>query len=143
MNDKTESKREQREPTGLEIMAVYKWHTQGHTADEIAKCTRIPLKVVQQIIANVNDEHEDSRPLDDNERQLLTHVMRFGADGYPVQKIGNRWHWQDAHGVPGAPTTWKTKREAVEAFERFVNTLMDRQARARDAERRALGEVCH
>ena len=70
-------------------------------------------------------------PLSANERELFAHVTMFGSAGYPVQKLGRRWIVADAFGVKGPPTVFRTKREATEQFERWLD-----QARARLAEER-------
>ena len=62
------------------------------------------------------------------ERRLHQHVTMFGSAGYPIRKVGRSWHWEDSFGVPGAPTVYKTKREAVAAFERFLDILCDKAA---------------
>lgn len=70
------------------------------------------------------------RGLSEDERALLTHLSRFGSDGYPVVKLISRrgWVWEDWRSVRGAPTVYKTKREAVAAFERFYAVLRDAAA---------------
>ena len=65
------------------------------------------------------------RGITEDERALLDHVSMFGSSGYPVQKMGRSWHWTDWRSVKGPPTTYKTKREAVAAFERFYDVLLD------------------
>lgn len=65
------------------------------------------------------------RGITEDERALLTHISMWGSSGYPVQKVGRSWHWRDWRSVKGAPTVYKTKREAVEAFERFRDILRD------------------
>ncbi len=65
------------------------------------------------------------RGITEDERALLTHVMRWGSDGYPVERIGRAWHWRDWRSVRGAPTVYRTKREAVAAFEAFHGILLD------------------
>ena len=68
-----------------------------------------------------------ARGISDNERALMTHISRFGSDGYPVRKLGRSrcWVWGPAFGVKGPPTTFKTKREAVASFEAFIDILTD------------------
>lgn len=64
------------------------------------------------------------------EARLMTHVMMFGSDGYPVQKLGPRsWTWGTDQ-VPGPPTTWPTKREAVASFEAFIDVLIEAKGAA-------------
>lgn len=57
-------------------------------------------------------------------RKLLSHVSRWGSDGYPVHKLGSGWTWgnDDVHGPPVA---FKTKREAVASFERFYEIMVN------------------
>lgn len=62
------------------------------------------------------------------ESNFLRAIMMWGASAYPVQKMGNRWFWTEFWGVKGAPTSYKTKREAVGAVERYVDILIDRKA---------------
>jgi hypothetical protein len=67
--------------------------------------------------------------LSEGENQILQHVGRWGSDGYPVRKLSaGRWIWDESFGVKGAPVVYKTKRAAVQAFERFVDVLIDRHA---------------
>lgn len=65
------------------------------------------------------------RPTTEDERALLNHVCMWGSDGYPIQKVGSRWIWADFRSVKGSPTTYKTKRDAVAAFERFYDMLLE------------------
>jgi hypothetical protein len=64
------------------------------------------------------------RGITESERSLLTHISRWGSDGYPVHRLGKRWSW-GTDAVPGPPTVFRTKREAVESFERFHDILLD------------------
>ncbi len=68
------------------------------------------------------------RGLSEDERALLTHVSRFGSDGYPVEKLGRGWSWGPWRSIKGPPCIYKTKREAVESFERFHDVLIDASA---------------
>ncbi len=65
------------------------------------------------------------RGISDNERELLAHISRWGSDGYPVVRAGKRWIWHEFYGVKGAPTVYRTKKEAVAAFEVFHQILLD------------------
>lgn len=78
-----------------------------------------------------------TRPLTDNERRLLAHVMMWGSDSYPIRKVRSRWIWDEFFGVKGAPTTFRTKREAFAAFEAFLDVLID--SVGEEARQRALG----
>ena len=75
---------------------------------------------------DVNATH--SPHLSTAENDFLQHMMRFGSDGYPIQKIKRSWHWMEFWGVKCAPTVYKTKREAMAAVERYVDILVDRVA---------------
>lgn len=66
--------------------------------------------------------------LTDNERHLMTHISRFGSDGYPIEKLGRGWVWQRAFGAGGSPIVYRTKREATHAFEAYMSILRDRLA---------------
>lgn len=66
--------------------------------------------------------------LSDNEESFLRHMMRWGSDGYPVSKVGQSWHWVDFRGCSGAPTVYKTKREAEVAVENYIDILIDKKA---------------
>jgi hypothetical protein len=60
------------------------------------------------------------KPLTDDEAALLYHVTTYGAPGYPVEKIGRRWQWRSWRGVLGSPIVYRTKREAIAAFECWI-----------------------
>ncbi len=66
--------------------------------------------------------------LTEGESNILRHISMWGSDGYPVQKIRRGWHWTEMFGVKGAPVVYKTKREAVSAFETFHSMLIDKAA---------------
>ena len=66
--------------------------------------------------------------LTQNERQFLNHMSMWGSDGYPVSKIRSRWHWHEFYSINGAPTVYKTKREAVAAVEAYLDILRDKCA---------------
>jgi len=75
----------------------------------------------------------------EDERALVTHVTRWGSDGYPVHKVGSRhWTW-DFRSIAGPPVLFKTKREAVASFERFMEVL--HEALREEAQARAVAEV--
>jgi len=65
-------------------------------------------------------------PLSEDEYALLNHVMRWGSGGYPIDRIGRRWAWSDWRGVRGSPILYKTKREAVAAFEDWHALALER-----------------
>ena len=65
----------------------------------------------------------------DNERQMLNHLSRWGSDACPIRKVsGGRWILDEMYGVKLAPVVYKTKLEAVAAFEAYYQLLMDRSA---------------
>jgi hypothetical protein len=70
----------------------------------------------------------DRSTLSPAESDFLRHIMMFGSDGYPVQKVGRSWHWVDFWGVKGAPCVYKSKREATAAVERYIEILIDKKA---------------
>ena len=65
------------------------------------------------------------RGITTDERALVNHISMWGSQAYPVLRYGTKWHWVDWRGVKGAPVVYKTKTEAVEAFERFHEILLD------------------
>lgn len=66
------------------------------------------------------------RGITDNEKELLGHISKWGSDGYPVRKVGaGKWIWFEFFGCKGAPTVYKTKREAFQAFEAYQDILLD------------------
>lgn len=65
-------------------------------------------------------------PINDSEAALLSHVTRWGADGYPIVKRGRSWWWDEAYGVKGSPTPYKTKAAAVAAFEVWHDLARER-----------------
>jgi hypothetical protein len=74
----------------------------------------------------MNLNHETSNPLTEAERNILRHISRWGSDGYPIRKLTGRnprWVWDEMYGVKGAPVVYKTKREAVTAFEDYLDVL--------------------
>lgn len=62
-------------------------------------------------------------PLDPGELAVLNHVSRWGRSGYPISRHGKHWHVDGINGYGSFPTVYKTKREAVEQFERYVDLL--------------------
>ncbi len=65
------------------------------------------------------------RGITGGERELLAHISRWGSDGYPVAKAGRRWIWYEFYGVKGSPIVYRTKKDAVAAFETFHGILLD------------------
>lgn len=74
------------------------------------------------------DETKQVAALSASEKSIVQHVSRWGSDGYPITKVGRRWHWNEMFGVRGAPVSYKTKRAAVQAFENFHDLLLDKAA---------------
>lgn len=64
------------------------------------------------------------RGVTDDEHSLITHVTRWGLDGYPVKKLGRGWTW-NYRTIQGPPVMFKTKREAVASFEAYYDVLLD------------------
>jgi hypothetical protein len=65
------------------------------------------------------------RQLTDGERSLLTHVCRFGSDGYPIRKLGRGWVWHsEGRGIKGPPVIFKTKRAFNDIVARKVASGM-------------------
>ena len=87
----------------------------------------------------MNDTRQSriGRPLNEDERGLLTHLSMWGSDGYPVRKLGRKWTW--GFRSLDAPVCYATKREAWTAFEAFYDVLVD--ASGEEARDRALAEV--
>jgi len=75
----------------------------------------------------MNDESNSS--LTEGEANILKHIIRWGSDGYPIQKLRkSRWLWTEMYGIKGPPVVYKTKGEAVTAFERYLDILRDKKA---------------
>lgn len=69
--------------------------------------------------------------LTERESFMLNHIMRWGSDGYPVQKVGSR-HWSWAYGSGNdthqCPVVFPTKKQAVSSFEAHLDILRDKKA---------------
>jgi hypothetical protein len=87
---------------------------------------------------NGTKEATMDRKLTEDERALLTHTSMFGSDGYPINKLKRGWTWGPFRSVNGPPSVFKTKREAVASFERFLDILIE--ASGQEAKERFLGE---
>lgn len=70
------------------------------------------------------------RDLTRDERDFLTAWEHFGARMFPVVKRGRSWWWEGWRSVPGCPSPFKTKRDALAAVDRFVCILIE-HAKAR------------
>ena len=72
------------------------------------------------------------RPASDHrseaEYRFQRHMTMWGSAGYPVRKVGRNWQWVEAFGIAGAPTVYKTKREAFAAIGRYLDVLCDKAA---------------
>ena len=66
--------------------------------------------------------------LTEDQAFILTHVDRWGSDGYPVHRLGRGWTWGPICGVRGLPHPVRTKREAVRLFELYLEILRDKLA---------------
>lgn len=66
------------------------------------------------------------RGLSEDEAGLLTHISRWGSDGYPVRRLARRWTWEFRS--LRAPTLYRTKGQAVAAFEGYLDVLRDAKA---------------
>ncbi len=67
--------------------------------------------------------------LTDQEYHFLTHVQRWGSDGYPIARFGSRWRWVDSYGIrPEGNHIFATKRDAMNAIESFLDHLRDKHA---------------
>ncbi len=64
------------------------------------------------------------------EKDFHRHMMMWGSDGFPVQKLksGRGWIWAEFWGVKGPPTVYKTKRAAFAAVEAYIGVLCDKAA---------------
>ena len=68
------------------------------------------------------------KPMTENESFTLTHWSRFGSDGYPIHKRGSRWWVDGIRGCGACPSGFRTKREAVAQWERYIDVLIDKSA---------------
>ena len=55
------------------------------------------------------------RTLTSDETAALTHACRYGADGWPVRRVGRKWTWD--RGTLSAPQLYATKRAAEESWQ--------------------------
>ena len=81
--------------------------------------------------------------LTEDEQFVLTHISRWGSDGYPIVSLKRGatkfWSWGPIRAVKGPPVLFKTKREAVASFEAYLDSLRDRFGEQRQAE--AIAEI--
>lgn len=65
--------------------------------------------------------NQEGRLMED-ECFILNHVSMFGAEGYPISRIGTRrWSWQ--YRSSGCPISFPTKKQAIFSFERHLKML--------------------
>jgi hypothetical protein len=62
------------------------------------------------------------RELVEDEQSLVTHISRWGSDGYPIKKAGRR-HWTWSYRSLEAPVLYPTKTKATAAFEAYLDVL--------------------
>lgn len=70
----------------------------------------------------------DLRPLTDDEAVLLTHVGRWGSDGYPIVRRRREWWIVSFRSVPGFPSPYKTRKAARQQFEAYLDLARERLA---------------
>lgn len=69
------------------------------------------------------------RGLTEDESALLTWVILWGSDGYPIQRLTRTRGWTWAfRSIAGPPVVFHRRRDAVESFERFLEVLRDAKA---------------
>lgn len=73
---------------------------------------------------NRSDRGTVGNRLNEDERHLLDSYVRWGSDMYPTHKVQGGWILDDIRSV-SLPGVFKTKREAVASFERFIDVLLD------------------
>ena len=67
--------------------------------------------------------------LNEDETRFLAHMVRWGSEGYPIRKAGNRrWLWEPFCGIQGSPLVYPTKRAAIAAIEAYLDILIDKKA---------------
>jgi len=64
----------------------------------------------------------------ENEAFVLNQWSMFGSDGYPIIERGGRWWVDGIRGCGACPAGFRTKREAVAQWERYIDILIDRAA---------------
>src|SRR5262249_7263708 len=72
--------------------------------------------------------------MSDDEVALMYHVGMYGSRAYPVERIGRRWHWRAWRSVSGSPKTFRTKGQAVAAFECWMDLARARWAQMKQEE---------
>ncbi len=65
--------------------------------------------------------------LTNDERDLMTHISRFGSSGYPLVKMGKSWSWNYRDSISSAEK-FPTKKAAVSSFEAYHQSLIDQYA---------------
>lgn len=85
----------------------------GETFDETRE-RMMAQDAIGQAIAEARWER-GQRTLTEDEQTALNRWSMWGSDAYPVRKCGRGWTWEMLSLT--APTIYKTKREAVRAWE--------------------------
>ena len=83
-------------------------------------------RILQSAIGMANESELALLPLSEDEAALMCHITRWGSSGYPIQRVGRRWHWIDCLGVRGSPISYRTKKAATEAFEGWYALALER-----------------
>ena len=66
--------------------------------------------------------------LTEDENALMTHISRWGSDGYPIRRLAPAKYIWEYRGIKGPPVVFGTKRAAVASFEAYHQVLIDRAA---------------
>ena len=70
---------------------------------------------------------EQPKYLTADERDLMTHISRFGSSGYPLVKLGKSWSWNYRDSISSAEK-FPTRKAAIASFEAYHSTLIDQYA---------------
>lgn len=65
-------------------------------------------------------------PLTDDEAALLYIVQMHGSRAYPIAKLSSRWVIGPWRGWKGFPICYRTRKAAVEQFERWITLALER-----------------
>lgn len=71
------------------------------------------------------------RGLSADEQTLMVDLRHWGADAYPIDKVGSRWTWSFRSIC--SPQVFRTKREAVASFEAYREVLREALREMRQA----------
>lgn len=105
------------------------------SADDTAR-RQAAQDALARVLANERISRGDLE-LTDDETAALVHASRWGSDGYPVSKVGERWTYSFLGLEAGR--VFKTKHEAEAAWE--VRLAVLRIVKGEAARRRELGAV--